>query len=407
MSTITSLQLYHQQVEAELTGNILPFYIQWAVDEKNGGFYGLIERDLTVPHDAPKGLIQNSRILWAFAHAYRRLPRPEYLQLADRAYRYLLEKFWDDEFGGLYWQVDAAGKPQDTTKMGYGQAFVIYALVEYFLATRNKASLNKARDLFRLIERHLSDPVGGGYLEAGQRDWSPYHGDSVDHNPAVKTMNTHLHLLEAYTNLARAGDDAEVQAKLRALITLTLKQIINTTTGHFKMHFTADWQSLNEHVSYGHDIEGSWLLVEAAEVLGDADLLAQARQMALKMAETTLREGVDADGSLFYEGDPAGVTNSNKDWWPQAEAMIGFLNAWQLSGDSRYLQASLKAWQFIQDNIIDRQYGEWLWGVNRAGELTSLEKTSPWKAPYHNGRACLEVMRRIEEIRSTHQADQA
>lgn len=400
MSTADSLQRYYQQVEAELTGNILPFYLKRAVDEQNGGFYGLITRNLTVHHHAPKGLIQNSRILWAFAHAYRHIPNAEYLQMADRAYGYLLEKFWDGEFGGLHWFLNAAGEPVDATKMGYGQAFGIYALVEYFLATRKQATLDKALALFNLVEHHLADPANGGYLEAGQRDWSPYHGDSVDHNPAAKTMNTHLHLLEAYTNLARAGDNAEVQSKLRALITLTLNRLIDPATGHFKMHFTANWQSLNDHVSYGHDIEGSWLLVEAAEVLGDANLLAQARQTALKMAEATLCEGVDADGSLFYEGDPAGITNPNKDWWPQAEAMVGFLNAWQLSGDSRYLEASLKAWQFIQEQIIDRQYEEWRWGVTRQGEPTSTEKTGPWKGPYHNGRACLEVMRRIEEIQT-------
>ena len=396
--SIDALLDYRQQVQNELTDNILPFYINHAIDRQHGGFYGYISNNLTLRPDAPKALIQNSRILWTFSHAYRILGNPNYLKLADRAFQYLQDYFWDDEHSGLYWLLDYQGQPQDTTKMGYGLAFGIYGFSEYFLAGGNQASLDKAIALYQLIEQHLLDNTHGGYFEAGQRDWSPHHGESVDHNLAAKTMNTHLHILEAYTNLLRAWDAPELRTRLKKVIEITLNHIVDIDTGHFKLHFDATWRPLNSHISYGHDIEGSWLLVEAAEVLGNVELLPTVQRVALKMAEATLNEGLDLDGGLFYEGDPSGITDDNKDWWPQAEAMIGFLNAFQLSGENRYLKASLNCWEFTKNTIVDKQYGEWIWGVDRQGLLYSDEKTGPWKAPYHNGRACLEIMQRISTL---------
>lgn len=393
-----TLQDYRGQVQAELTGNILPFYLNHAVDVHHGGFHGFIAGDLHVPPGAPKGLIQHSRILWTFAQAHRRLNNPAYLALATRAYDYLVDYFWDQIDGGLYWRLEPSGRPQNPVKMVYGQAFGIYAFSEYYLATRNRASLDKAICLYRLVERHSRDSVHGGYFEAFRRDWTGPLDLSVDEAPATKTMNTHLHLLEAYTNLLRAWDDPCLRLALQRLIRLALDHIVDPATGHFKLHFDAAWQPLNDRISYGHDIEGSWLLLEAAEALAAADLLEPVRRTALKMAEATLQEGVDADGGLFNEGDSTGVTDDRKDWWLQAEAMVGFLNAYQLTGQAKFLQASLKAWQFVQKNLIDRRHGEWYWGVTRPGRPYRAEKSSPWKAPYHNGRACLEVMRRITEL---------
>ena len=211
-------------------------------------------------------------------------------------------------------------------------------------------------------------------------------------------MNTHLHLLEAYTNLLRAWDDTSLRDSLRGLIQILLDHIIDPHSGHFKLHFDAAWNSLSEHISYGHDIEGSWLLVEAAEVLGDADLLSMVKPTALKMAQATLEKAVDSNGSLFYEGNPRAVTDFNKEWWPQAEAMVGFLNAYQLSREPRYLDASLNAWKFIQNTVIDHQHGEWFRTITKEGNPLIVEKVGPRESPYHNGRACMEVMQRTDQL---------
>lgn len=403
MSTKT-LQDYRAQVHAELTNNILAFYLNHAIDQENGGFHGFIANDLTMPPNPAKALIQNSRILWTFAQASRLFGRPDYQKTAERAYDYLLSHFWDDEFGGLFWLLDVQGQPQDTTKWVYGQAFGIYGLSEYYLATGNLDSCERAIELYRLLEECSRDADQGGYFEAYRRDWTPLDQVSIDEVAAVKTMNTHLHIMEAYTNLLRAWEDVSLRTSLRQLIVLTLERIVDPHSGHFKLHLDAAWQPLNGHISYGHDIEGSWLLYEAAEVLGEADLLAEVQPIALKMAEATLQEGIDADGSVLNEGDPTGLIDDNKDWWPQAEAMVGFLNAYQLTGESRYLEASLNCWNFARQFIIDPQHGEWLWGVARQGQPYRTEKTSPWKAPYHNGRACMEVICRITDLLGVEEA---
>lgn len=392
------LQQYQTEVTQELTHNILPFYLNYVIDWEHGGFYGLITHNLTIQPEAPKALVQNSRILWAFAQAYRELGDPIYRDIADRAFHYLLDYFWDNQSGGLYWLLDYQGRPLEPIKMIYGQAFGIYGLSEYYLATGSEESLAKAIALYRLIEEYCHDSDFGGYFEGGNQNWTPLTGVSVDHVPAAKTMNTHLHVLEAYTNLLRAWADPSLQATLKTLIQVTLQHLIDPDSGHFKLHFDAAWQSQSNHLSYGHDIEGSWLLVEAAEVIGDHELEQPVKQIALKIAQTTLAEGLDADGGLFNEGSPAGITDSNKDWWPQAEAMIGFLNAYQLTRQPHFLEASLNSWQFVQQYLIDKQHGEWFLAVNREGTPHLREKTGPWKAPYHNGRACMEVKRRLGQL---------
>ncbi len=198
--------------------------------------------------------------------------------------------------------------------------------------------------------------------------------------------------------MLRAWDDGELRASLQALVHTTLGRILNPDTHQFSLYFDREWRSLSDRVSYGHDIEGSWLLVEAAEVLGDPELSAQVREAALQMAYATLERGVDADGGLFHEGDPSGVIERGKVWWPQAEAMVGFLNAYQLNGDPRFLEASLASWRFVQEHLVDREHGEWFWIVDEAGRPHDREKAGPWKTPYHNGRACLEVMERVRKL---------
>jgi mannobiose 2-epimerase len=391
---------FRAEVFQELTDNILPFSMRFVVDRERGGFYGHVANDRTVQKEAPKGLVQHSRMLWTFAHAVRIVGDPEYPLIALHARKALMNWFWDAEHGGLFWMVDHGGQPLQTDKLTFGQAFAIYGLAEYHLANGNARCLDRAINLYHLLERHSRDPEHGGYWEACHRDWTPAPDQHVDETdlPVVKGMNTHLHVLEAYTNLLRAWDDSDLRASLQALIHTMLRRILNPDTHQFSLYFDREWRPLSDRVSYGHDIEGSWLLVEAAEVLGDPDLLAQAREAALQMAYATLEQGVDADGGLFDEGNPSGVTKRSKIWWPQAEAMVGFLNAYQLNGDPRFLDASLASWHFAREYLVDKEYGEWFQTVDEAGRPHDREKASPWKTPYHNGRACMEVMGRIQKL---------
>ena len=271
-----NLETYSREMEREVLAHILPFHMQFCVDQARGGFYGRVDDDRTAHREAPKGLVQHSRILWAFAHAYRQFQDPLYLATASRAYRYLMSNFWDAYHQGMIWLVDAEGRALDSHKIIYGQAFAIYGLSEYFLASGEKQSLTAAAALFQRLEQYAVDPHFEGYFEAFEKDWRFTDAINVDETsaPTVKSMNTHLHMLEAYTNLLRAWETPRVRERLRALIAIMLEYIIDLETGQMKMHFSTDWQSLTAGKSYGHDIEASWLLVEAAEVLGDADLLA-------------------------------------------------------------------------------------------------------------------------------------
>jgi mannobiose 2-epimerase len=253
-------------------------------------------------------------------------------------------------------------------------------------------------ELFHVLERHSYDLVDKGYIEASARDWSETNENSLSDKDlnTRKSMNTHLHVLEAYTNLYRVWPEPALRDKLRELIVVMLRHIVDNESYHFKLFFDMEWNSQNSHISYGHDIEGSWLIHEAAEVLGEPELLQESVAVAIAMAEVTLREGVDEDGGLFNEAEPGKLLDSDKDWWPQAEAVVGFYNAYQLSGDHSYLEAARKSWHFIETNLVDKEYGEWLWSVKRNGSPSdNIEKVSPWKCPYHNSRACFEMIGRL------------
>lgn len=388
-TTVTNNGRLRDEIWEELVQNILPYYTQHAIDEKNGGFYCHITNNNTVDKTAPKGLVQHSRLLWTFSHAHRQFGNAK---IADHAYTFLREQFWDVSYGGFHWFVDDEGRPLQSEKYVYGQAFAIYGLSEYVLATRNAQGLEMAVSVYELLEKHAHDPEYGGYFELFSPNWQQRLSDNVDEiiGPVAKTMNTHLHVLEAYTNLLRIWPDKALKESLHKLIRLHLDQIINQKTSHLRLHFTADWQSLHDGISYGHDIEASWLLVEAAEVLGNKGLLAEVTAVALHMAQICYDEGIDSDGGLLDAPD-----NATKEWWPQAEAMVGFFNAYQLSQKTHFLDAFQDIWAFTKEQIIDRQNGEWFWGRQLDGTLMDKEKVGPWKTPYHNGRACLELLSRL------------
>jgi mannobiose 2-epimerase len=390
-----------ERVERELLGDILPFWLNYAVDLEYGGFRGQIANDLTIDPLAHKGLILNARILWTFAKAYKVYRDEVYLRTARRAYEYLRHFFWDAEFGGVYWMVDHLGSPVETKKRIYGQAFTVYALAEYAAASAEKEPLEKAIALHRMIEDASHDSKNGGYFETYERDWKlagEQRLSDVDKDEK-KSMNTHLHLLEAYANLLRLWNDDGLRKRLRELLRIFLDRIIDPESHHFRMFFDETWHDRSDRFSFGHDIEGSWLICEAAEVLGDTAILEETRKAAMSIAQAIYEQAVDNDGGLFYEGTGKDIIDTDKHWWPQAEAVVGFLNAYELSGRDYFLKAAQNSWAFIEKYMVDHQRGEWYWKVSRDGTPSNDKyKVDPWKCPYHNSRTCFEVMERLDRL---------
>jgi mannobiose 2-epimerase len=388
----------------ELEGDILPFWIKNAVDHDRGGFYGWITNDLRVNKDAPRGSLLSARILWAFSAAYREDHKPETLAVAKWAYDDLNNNFWDKENGGFYWTRTADGKPLDTSKQTYGEGFCVYAMSEYYLATKEQAALDRAIATFRLLEKHARDPRYGGYWEQFSRDWTRDtqqrggEGSGAGAAPG-KSQNTHLHVLEAFTNLLRAWPNDEIRNAQKALVEIMLTKVLDNKTHHLILFLNDDYTPISHNVSFGHDIEFSWLLSEAGDVLGDPALKERIRQVALDVAEATYREARAPDGHIYYETDEETnkISDAPTQWWADAEAMTGFYNAYQLSGDEKYRAASFKIWTYIEDKVVDHAYGEWYWSADARGTAPETAKVSMWKCPYHNGRACMEMERRLAE----------
>ena len=389
-------------IEGELRDNLLPFWRTRSVDAAKGGFIGEMSNEGVVRPDAEKGLVLNARYLWTFAALYRHLRDPRDLELARRAYDYLEANFRDPEHGGYAWRVDAGGRATDRSKKIYGQAFCIYALSEYHLATGEPRALDAARELYGLVERHARDASFAGYIETRARDWSPTADlrlSDGDMN-APKSMNTHLHVLEAYTNLFRAWPDPGLAARLRELVELFGRHIIERPgeprASHLRHFFDERWRPLSGTYTYGHDIEASWLLEEAAEALGDEKLAAEVRRWSVGLARSVLAEAVGPDGGIAYEGRDGTVIDGNRDWWCEAEAVTGFWHAYSVTGDAAFSRAAAGVWALIAGRMADRVHGDWFWRVRADGSVdTGLPKVSEWKCPYHNVRMCLEMMRRL------------
>ena len=407
---LAELQALSKSAEQELRGDILPYWLTHTRNPENGGFVGMITYDGKVDNSVPRGALLTSRILWTFSTAYRVYHDPAYLEMARYAYNDLVEHFWDKQNGGIYWAITPDGKTQASAspdgkdhppiKLIYGQVFGIYALSEYYRATGEKASLDKAVAIYNLVEEHAHDRVNGGYFDVLDERWNrlPDKGNLL--GPAPKSQNSHIHILEAYTNLMRVWPDAGLRANQADLFRMVVTRIVDPKTHHLILFLKDDWTPVSEEVSYGHDIELSWLLVESAQVLGDPAAVALSKSVAMDIARVTLAEGVDPDGGVLSEGGPKGYTNTRKEWWEQAEGAIGFLNAYQISGDARYLEASRHTWDFIQAKFVDRQLGDWFNLVKRDGTPLRLPKVSLWKCPYHSGRSCFELMDRVRELQA-------
>ena len=396
---VNQLVAYRQEMETELE-RILAFWSEQTLDHRYGGFVGQIDHSGQVNPEAPKGSILNARILWTFSAAFRQTGRETYLEIATRAFDYLRTFFLDTAHGGVYWMVDAQGQPLNTRKQIYALAFTVYGMSEYYQATQNPKALETSQMLFRWIEQYSFDPDHGGYLEAFSQTGELLEDlrlSEKDRNDP-KTMNTHLHILEAYTNLYRIWPHQELAQKLRDLIEVFLLRIVDQDTVHLRLFFSRDWRSSANLISYGHDIEASWLLQEAVEVLGDETLLPQVKDTALKIARATA-EALVPDGSLYHELNlDENHYDKHREWWVSAEAMVGFLNAYELTLEEEYLRHSLNAWKFAQTYFLDLERGEWFWGVHDDYSLMSKEdKVGFWKCPYHNARACLEVIHRCQK----------
>ena len=400
MEINNQLNQYRSELEQELE-NILAYWGTKPVDNENGGFYGRIDLNGSVDPVATKGSVLHARILWTFSAAWLYKADPQLLFQAHRVYQYILDYFIDQVNGGIYWSITYDGSPADTKKQVYAIAFAIYGLSEYYRCTQNEEVRQLAIQLFTAMEEHAFDPVYGGYIEALTADWKPIADLRLSDKDAneKKSMNTHLHILEAYTNLYLIWPDEKLKKQLQLLIGYFTAHIFNPVTHHLNLFFNEQWERRSDLISYGHDIEACWLLADAAKISGDEILQQKINAISVSIA-VAVEEGIDLDGGLFYEYFPAEKKLSReKHWWPQAEAMIGFFHVWQITSNQKYLQQSLHSWSFIKTKLLDQTGGEWFWGIDTNGQVMHKEdKAGFWKCPYHNSRACLEIIKRINAI---------
>ncbi len=406
-----------QEAYEVLTQNILPFWLDTMQDYEHGGFYGQMTGSYELHPEADKGAILNARILWSFSAAYRVLsslyphtPRlAEYLEAATRAKDYILQFFIDRKHGGVFWSTDYLGHPKDTKKQFYALGFALYGLSEYYRATGSREALDEALQLYQCIEQHALDHEHNGYIEAMTRDWQPISDMRLSELDAnyPKSQNTHLHIIEPYTNLLRGLKESQqlipeqslssLTSSLHNLIEIFTDKILNPATHHLDLFFDMDWtRGAGRLESYGHDIECSWLLHEAALVLGDASVLGKVEPIVKMVAEASAK-GLNADGSMIHEANlDTGTKDDDLHWWVQAENVVGWLNIYQHFADEQALQRALHCWQYIRQNLIDWEHGEWYWSRRADGTLNTVDDHAGfWKCPYHNSRMCLEILERF------------
>ena len=380
-----------REVRENLTSGILPFWLR--LKDPRGGFYGEMRSDGMVLEDAPRGVILNARLIWAFSAAFQALHEGSCLEAALHAKDYFLAHFCDHKYGGVYWSVSAEGERLDTKKQLYAQGFAIYGLSELYKLTRDDQVLKNAVNLYRVVETYFADVENGGYMEALARDFSPLEDMSLSAHDinADKTMNSHLHILEAYANLYQVWPDEGLKTAVEKLLDLIGTRVM-APDGHLQLYFRRDWSVMPGAVSYGHDIETSWLALECAFALGDPDVVRRVRPWALALGKAG-NEGLLPDGSMRYERLPDGSYDDERQWWVQAEAVVGNLWLWKHHECPGGVQRAISCWNYIREHLIDQADGEWWWAVLADG---SLDKEHPkagfWKCPYHNTRMCLQVL---------------
>ena len=382
-----------EQAQAMLEGRLIPF---WSAlrDDGFGGFYGYMGFDLDLDKGAEKGCILNSRILWFFSRCAQQLGREDCLRNAEHAFRFLMERCLDKKGGGVYWSLNYDGSPLDDGKHTYAQSFAIYGLSAYYEATGDRTALDAARSLFRVIEDKCRDE--GGYLEAFTRDFRPASNEKLSENGvmAQRTMNTLLHVFEGYAGLYQAARDPGVGKAMERILDIYLNKVYDPGLCRQKVFFDLNYNSLIDLHSYGHDIESSWLMDWGTALLGNCTLMDAVSRVDQALAEHIYLRAF-RDSSVLNECE-RGVDDTRRVWWVQAESVLGFLNAWEKTGEDRFRQAAVDVWRYINQVVVDRRPGgEWFWRVDENG-LPDQNKpvVEPWKCPYHNGRMCLEILRR-------------
>jgi mannobiose 2-epimerase len=384
-------ETFRKEVRKVLESNILNYWL--TLKDPRGGFFGEADGTGEIQRGAPRGVILNARIIWAFSAAYGMLHDSRYLEAAIHAKDWFLAHFCDRKNGGVFWSVTAAGEPLDEKKQLYAQGFAIYGLSELYKVSSDEETLRAAIDLFRVVEAKFRDAENGGYIEALARDFLPLEDMSLSAHDinADKTMNSHLHILEAYANLYQVWPDPSLKKAVEELLDIVCNKVMGPD-GHLRLYFRRDWSVLPGGVSYGHDIETSWLALECASALHDIDVVNRVRPAALLMGKAG-NEGYRADGSMIYEKLEDGSLDLSRQWWVLAEAVVGNLWLWKFHGDLQAPDRALATWAYIRDNIVDWDNGEWFWGVHPDG---TPDKDSPkagfWKCPYHNTRMCLQVL---------------
>ena len=385
-----------EEVKAHLLNDIIPFWKNLR-DDEFGGYYGYMDYDLKVDKKAVKGCILNSRITWFFANAYTLLKDESLLEEAKHGFAFMKEHCMDKENGGIFWSMKYGGTPEDTTKHTYNQAFSIYALSSYYEATHDEEALAMAKELFHIIETKCTDEIG--YKEAFDKEFHEVENDKLSENGVIaeKTMNTLLHVFEAYTELYRVAKLPEVKERLEWIMDTFADKVYNPKLHRQEVFFDRNMNTILDLHSYGHDIETAWLMDRGVEVLGEKKYEEKMTPITKDLTAEIYK--VAFDGHSLANECEKGVVNVHRIWWVQAETVIGFLNGWQKDPEkTEYLDAAKSEWQFIKDHVMDKRQGsEWFWEVDQSGKpYEGRPIVEPWKCPYHNGRMCFEVIRRLE-----------
>jgi len=389
-----------KELSQELHHNIMPFWLEKVTGNAEDGFVSRITCDNQIVPDADKGVILYARMLWSYSAWYTHTGNKQIAERAEQVFRYFNRHFWDHEQGGVYWAIDAKGEVKINRKYMYAQAFALYGYSEYYNAFGDSKALKYAQQLFIEMENRAFDEQNGGYFEVFNRTWQLYKDNrlSNDEKSYPKSTNTHLHILEAYSNLLKYWEDDRLKDKLKQLILLFENHIARPGYSSLCPFFGYNWQPKTDTLSFGHDIEAAWLLCEAVELITDDKLDQDVKTMCLQLSRWVLEHGVNPDGSLINEQYSDGSIDHNRHWWPQAEALVGFLNAYELSEDRAYLEACKNVWAFIKHTMRDNTNGEWHNSIHEDGINTGEDKVNFWKAPYHNSRAALETITRVEKM---------
>jgi mannobiose 2-epimerase len=413
LNTTNELSKYREVFLKELHENILAFWMKFGIEKEGHGFYGAADLKGNPVLEAPKSCVLNARILWTFSEATIMFDNKQYADIADKAFRVLEEDFADKKYGGYFMSIDAQNQPLDTIKHTYAQAFVLYALSKYYEFRPSAELLNEITEYFGFLEDKTKDPFNPGYFEAFTREWQLYSENRMADNNEPRSMNTHLHIMEAYAAFYKVSKNELAGKRLKELLLLFIEKIIRPS-GHLGIFFNEKFEEADSSkgiCSFGHDIEASWLLWEAAEILNDPKIIAQMKPLSIKMLDAVDRVGVDKDGGLFLESTRFGShLRTNKHWWPQAETLVAFMNGFEITSDEKYWEKLKLSWNFVNTHIIDHENGEWFTKVNRLGIPFLNEpkddpspyyrndwKIDPWKCPYHNGRAMMELIKRIDK----------